>query len=151
MNYILDTNIILAYVRKSALVKIIDEKYAPLSNEHIPIISVVTIGEIKSLGIQSQWGIRKLELLEHLLNKFIVADINVESIIERYAEIDAFSQGKLANKLSNFSARNMGKNDLWIAATSSVLKAKLLTTDKDFEHLDQEFIDLELIEYNTKK
>ena len=85
------------------------------------------------------------------MNKFVVADINVESIIERYAEIDAFSQGKLINKSSNFSARNMGKNDLWIAATSSVLEAKLLTTDNDFEHLNQEYIDLELIDIHTKK
>ncbi len=37
------------------------------------------------------------------------------------------------------SARNMGKNDIWIAATASVLDATLLTTDKDFNHLDGEF------------
>ena len=52
MNYILDTNLILAYVRKSELVKYVDEKYAPLSNQNIPIISVVSIGEIQSLGIR---------------------------------------------------------------------------------------------------
>ena len=149
MNYILDTNLILAYVRKSELVKHVDEKYAPLSKQNIPIISVVSIGEIKSLGIRNQWGMKKFELLEKLLNKFVVADINVESIIERYAEIDAFSQGKLPNRKSNFSSRNMGKNDLWIAATSSVLEVQLLTTDKDFEHLNQEFIDLEIIELPT--
>lgn len=36
----------------------------------------------------------------------------------------------------------MGKNDLWIASTASILNAKLITTDKDFRHLDQEYIDL---------
>jgi len=149
MNYILDTNLILAYVRNSKLVEYVDEKYAPLSNQNIPIISVVSIGEIKSLGIRNQWGIKKFELLEKLLTKFVVADINVESIIECYAEIDAFSQGKLPSRKSNFSSRNMGKNDLWIAATSSVLEVQLLTTDKDFEHLNQEFIDLEIIEIPT--
>jgi len=35
--------------------------------------------------------------------------------------------------------------DCWIAATASVLNIKLLTIDKDFKHLDEEFIDLELI------
>ena len=34
----------------------------------------------------------------------------------------------------------MGDNDIWIAATSSVLKAVLLTTDHDFDHLDGVFL-----------
>jgi predicted nucleic acid-binding protein len=34
----------------------------------------------------------------------------------------------------------MGKNDLWIAATASVLDATLLTTDNDFDHLQNEFL-----------
>jgi len=54
----------------------------------------------------------------------------VKTIIERYAEIDAFSQNKLPKIPLGLSARNMGKNDLWIAATASILEAKLLTTDK---------------------
>ena len=33
------------------------------------------------------------------------------------------------------AARNMGKNDLWIAATASITKTILLTTDNDFDHL----------------
>ena len=38
------------------------------------------------------------------------------------------------------SARNMGKNDLWIAATTHVLDLTILTTDNDFDHLDNVFI-----------
>jgi predicted nucleic acid-binding protein len=34
----------------------------------------------------------------------------------------------------------MGKNDLWIAATSSVLNATLLTTDGDFDHLNGAYL-----------
>ena len=34
----------------------------------------------------------------------------------------------------------MGKNDLWIAATASVFDLTLLTMDKDFEHLNKEFL-----------
>ena len=30
----------------------------------------------------------------------------------------------------------MGKNDIWIAATAHASKATLLSTDKDFDHLD---------------
>jgi len=36
----------------------------------------------------------------------------------------------------------MGKNDRWIAATASVPDMDLLTSDKDFEHLDGAYIRL---------
>lgn len=39
----------------------------------------------------------------------------------------------------------MGKNDIWIAATASVFNLRLITTDKDFDHLDGVYIDLEYI------
>jgi len=147
MEYVLDTNILLTYLRKSRYSIYIDEKYAPLAIENTPILSVVSVGEIQSIAIQNKWGRRKLENLQKLLDKFVVADINVESIITRYAEIDAFSQGKLVGRPLNNTSRNMGKNDLWIAATASVLEIRLLTTDNDFNHLDSEFIDLELITF----
>ncbi|MEM8524718.1 MAG: hypothetical protein AAGG68_08740 [Bacteroidota bacterium] len=45
-----------------------------------------------------------------------------------------------------FTSRNMGKNDMWIAATASIAEAKFFTTDKDFHHLDRTFIDLVYVE-----
>jgi len=142
MNYLLDTNIILAYVRQAEIMQEIDRLYDPFGEERTPAISVVSVGEIKSIAIRNRWGNRKITLLETLLNKFVVADINVVRIIERYAEIDAFSQGKLTNQTTSFTARNMGKNDLWIAATASILDIDLLTSDKDFDHLDGAFLRL---------
>ncbi|MBU6120983.1 PIN domain-containing protein [Hymenobacter siberiensis] len=54
-----------------------------------------------------------------------------------YARIDAYSQGKLELEPlpAGISARNMGKNDLWIAATALYFGVELHTTDKDFDHL----------------
>ena len=89
-----------------------------------------------------------MEELEEFLLKFVVVNINTEAIINCYAEIDAFSQGRLDGRKSNFTARNMGKNDLWIAATASVLDATLLTTDNDFEHLRDEFLTVGKIDLN---
>ena len=57
-------------------------------------------------------------------------NIDTEEVVNRYAEIDVFSQGRLDGRKSNFTARNMGKNDIWIAAMASVLDAMLLRTDK---------------------
>ncbi|MFC6225599.1 type II toxin-antitoxin system VapC family toxin [Hymenobacter artigasi] len=36
---------------------------------------------------------------------------------------------------TGMSARNMGKNDLWIAATALFFELELHTADKDFDHL----------------
>jgi tRNA(fMet)-specific endonuclease VapC len=38
--------------------------------------------------------------------------------------------------------RNMGKNDLWIASLSALLGLKLITTDADFDHLHNIFIEV---------
>ena len=148
MDYILDTNILITYLRRNnQYSKQLDEKYAPLSGENTSIISIVSVGEIKSIAIQNNWGTKRIEKLDLLLSQFIIADIKVDSIVNRYAEIDAFSQGKFKEKKSFFTSRNMGKNDLWIAATASVLNIKLLTTDKDFNHLNNEFVNVECIKF----
>jgi tRNA(fMet)-specific endonuclease VapC len=40
------------------------------------------------------------------------------------------------------TARSMGKNDVWLAATAHVGQFKFVTTDNDFNHLDSTYIDL---------
>lgn len=49
----------------------------------------------------------------------------------------------------NASAIKMGKNDLWIAATAVVENAELITTDKDFIHLDGEFLTVHYVDYDA--
>lgn len=149
MEYLLDTNIVLIYARGNNLTKKIEEELQLLSGDNQLVISVVTVGEIKSLAIKNNWGKSKVAKLSQLLNEFIVADINVEEITERYAEIDAYSQGKLPGKKGKFSSRNMGKNDLWIAATGSVLQVVIVTTDNDFDHLDGEYVKLKKVDINS--
>ncbi len=87
-----------------------------------------------------------MENLERLLKRFLIADINVEAITEKYADIDSFSQGKLLDKKVDFTARNMGKNDLWITATGSVLNLILVTANKDFDHLKEEYLTIKKID-----
>lgn len=145
MNYLLDTNIVLTYIRNSNKSKKIEMDLGLFQGENNLFISVVSIGELKSLAIQNNWGIKKTNTLLELLSQFLITDINVETIIEKYAQIDAFSQGKHKKFLLEGSARNMGKNDLWIAATASVLELELITTDKDFNHLKKNFIKLYLV------
>lgn len=143
MRFLLDTNILLHYLRKSKIAQETDIKHAPLSAGNEPFVSVVSVGELESIALQNKWGEKRLKQLADLLNEVLVADIYIRRIILAYAEIDAYSQNKLTAKPLPMSARNMGKNDLWIAATANVLGAKLLTTDNDFDHLDKLFIDVE--------
>lgn len=140
MIYFFDTNIILLYLRESLIVEFIEEKFNPFDTLSESIVSVVTVAELKSIALQNNWGKPKLQKMEDFLSRCIIADIRTEDIINRYAEIDAFSQGRLDGRVSNFTARNMGKNDIWIAATASILDATLLTTDSDFDHLHEEFL-----------
>ena len=144
--YLLDTNILMFYIRKDSRFGYIDKEYAPFSTVSTSVISVVTEGELKSIALKYQWGLKKMQVVESTLQDFLIADIRVAEIIKRYAEIDAFSDGKLKEKPLGTSARNMGKNDLWIAATASVLGLTLLTTDDDFSHLKDVYLDLEFID-----
>lgn len=146
MNYLLDTNILVIYVRATELTRRIEQDLKLLTGENDLVISVVTVGEIKSIARRNRWGKKKIESLEELLERFLVADINVEAIVEKYAEIDTFSQGKLPNKKVDFTARNMGKNDLWIAATGTVLNLILVTTNGDFDHLNDEYLTVKKID-----
>ncbi len=143
MKYLFDTNILVHYIRSSALSLFIDRQFSPFLEGNFPCISVVTAGEIKSFAIQRKWGQAKLQKLEHFLSEFVLLDINHDLVIERYAEIDAFSQNLLPGRALGLTPRNMGKNDIWIAATASVAEAVLLTTDHDFDHLDKTFLHLE--------
>lgn len=146
MNYLLDTNILVLYLRQSKLADFIDRRFNPLGSENVAILSAVSLGELESLGLQNNWGQKRLLKLEEWMDKLIVTNINTQDVISMYGQIDAFSQGKLKNKPLFNSARNMGKNDLWIAATAAVTQATLLTTDKDFQHLKGIFFEVELLE-----
>ncbi|WP_421947783.1 type II toxin-antitoxin system VapC family toxin [Phaeodactylibacter xiamenensis] len=146
MNYFFDTNAILIYLRDHVQKDWLDKNYDPLGDDNTAMISVVVLGELESLYLRNNWGRRRIESLRIFLRKFLITDINSRDIIRRYGEIDAFSQGKLKEKRLGDSSRNMGKNDLWIAATASVTNSRLISSDKDFNHLKGEYLDLLLIE-----
>lgn len=151
MDYVFDTNIILFYLKDGPTKAFIEETYAPFSVSNTAIISIVTAGEIKALALKNKWGSRRIKVVERILDRLAVVEITYSELLDAYAEIDAFSQGKL--EVPNaFTARNMSKNDLWIAATAHLTQAKLLTADKDFNHLDGEYFEVALIDnLDTKK
>ena len=149
--YILDTNIILGYLRRAPFAEVVESTYAPFVPPNIAAMSVVSLGELISLGYKHKWGNEKKAKLGELLRKIPHVDINTDSIMQMYGEIDAFSQGYHPTKSLSMSARNMGKNDLWIAATTAATNTVLLTADKDFDHLDKVFFSVIKIDPQIKK
>lgn len=142
MIYQFDTNIVIHYLRESEVMHRVEQMFDPFNPTNEIWVCVVSLGELKSIAIQAKWGAKRLRQLESLLDMLNPIDIWAEDILSRYAEIDAFSQNKLPAQPLGLTARNMGKNDLWIAATASILDAQLLTTDFDFDHLNGVFLNV---------
>jgi predicted nucleic acid-binding protein len=139
--YILDTGVLVHYARKSFLYQSIEKEQELTKQDCIPFVSVVTLGEIISFGIQHNWGQPKIQSIKSLLNKLVVLDINSNDnkLLDAYAEIDSYSKNKLPGSSLGRSI-TMGKNDLWIAATAKVSNATLITIDGDFDHLNEKYI-----------
>ncbi len=138
--YLLDTNIVLTLVRGNSLAAFIDAEFGLRSAKIRPMICVVTHGEVRVLAARNEWGDSKLAALENALDNLVTVDINHPDIFDAYVAIDLYSQKHPAG------ARNMGKNDLWIAACAKATGATLLTTDKDFIHLPDSLLLTEYID-----
>ncbi len=144
--YLLDTNVILKCLQSRDFKEDLQQKTKVFDADNQAIISIVTIGELKALAMRNGWGNIKIGLMLNFLQNFIILSINAEDITDKYAEIDTFSQRKHPTLSHNLSARNMGKNDLWIAASAAITQSILLTFDKDFEHLNEFFLELFVFE-----
>lgn len=128
MNLLLDTNILLIYNRDKTLARQIERTYRLFDASNNLAVSVVCIGEIKSILYRAGVGRRCLIRLEENLAQLVKIRIDHQEIIERYVEIEAYSQGKHKRLASDFTSRNMDKNDLWITATASALGLTLVTS-----------------------
>jgi len=148
MDYlILDTCIILHILRGNDIGKRALVFITSTENEPSLIISSVTKGELESLKIQQNWGNKRSSYLNSFLKNITYIDVGHadDELHNSYAMLDAFSKRKITDKSGNLlsgSAHKMGKNDLWIAATAHILNAPLMTTDGDFNHLNNLFIQI---------
>ncbi|SHN35799.1 type II toxin-antitoxin system VapC family toxin [Mucilaginibacter sp. OK098] len=149
MNLLFDTNILI-FLTKNLRSQQIGKAINP--NNQKVYVSIVTVAELKSIALQNSWAPTKSQIMYELLDEVTIIEVN-ESLVNIYTEIDAFSQCKNPAYLdSKFSTpRNMGKNDLWIASTAALLGLKLVTTDNDFNHLHQVFIEVQNIKPETFK
>lgn len=112
MNYFcLDTNILLGLIQTASsrtTRRLL--QYGRLDRTFV--ISVVVVGEIRSIALQNRWGERKQQLLQTYLDSFAIIPLEHENILDLYVQIDAFSQNRHPNVSLEMTPRNMGKNDL---------------------------------------
>ena len=127
--YLLDTGVLLTLVRGQTLGRSIDQQFGLRAAKQRPFVCIVTHGEIWVLARRNDWGPQKCAALQTMLDNLVAVDISHSAVIEAYIELD------LLSRAHPDGARNMGKNDLWIAAAAKATGAMLLTLDQDFAHL----------------
>ena len=124
-HYLLDTNILLAYVRGGNLGEYVEREYALSASPFRPFVCVVSIGEIKALAARRAWGEKRLARLSKLVEELTWVELGDPEVLEAYVDV--------------VNARPRGwtirDNDRWVAAVARATGARLLTTDTDFDYL----------------
>lgn len=135
--YILDTSILLHYIRQSPLSARIENELQLMSQDVVPLVAAVSIGEIEGFVQRRNWGDKKINILKKLLSRILVVDIagQDEKLMRAYATLNNYSQNWLPDKPLGRSV-SIGQNDLWIAAVARVANAELITADGDFDHFN---------------
>ena len=134
--YLLDTNILVHLIRGDAVGEHLRNHYKLLMQQPTPILSFVSLAELRSLALQWGWARPRLEQLAFYASHFATAPLETPEMLDAFALLDSWSERH---------GRSLGKNDPWIAAATYVQGATLLTTDADFEPFDPLFFPVERI------
>lgn len=124
---VLDTNVIIHVTRETPHGRLLLEEEGLRSRVDRPLISVVSVGEVLAFSLRNGWQKKKLDRMNELLSELVEVDIS-PAITRRWAELDTFAKKH---------GRAIADNDLWIAASAVIADATLITTDNDFEPLQE--------------
>lgn len=141
--YLLDTGILLHWVRGSKLATVVDGQFQLRAANFRPLICEVSLGEMEAFARTEKWGEQKRAKLKELKKELISVDISDARVIDAYADLSSLAKAK------GWSIFH-GKNDLWVGAATRVTGATLLTADKDFLPLrDEKHLDVILLDAMT--
>ncbi len=133
-SYVLDTSALLILLRGKDLGDQIDREFGLRASPHLHTLSIVTHEELRVLADRNGWAGARAEALAKALREFVTVDVSGSGIVEAYRQIEQINAGMPAGH------QNMGKNDVWIAATALITGLPLITTDTDFNHLNGKII-----------
>ena len=139
-SYVLDTSALLNLIRGKELGQQIDQAFGLRSAMHRHVVSIVTHGELRALAQRNSWGNEKLGVLDTALANVITLNIDSDPLVQAYVRVEE------ACRTFPGGEQKMGHNDMWIAATSLLTGFPLITTDKDFNHLNGRLIQVHWID-----
>lgn len=149
-SFILDTGMLLGLTRGAQWAKRAFDRLRLHDPETTVFTSVICHGEMLALAEKCGWGEPKRRELDSVLNRLPRLDVSKRDILKAYAMVDAWTHGKPVAAPEDAPpprpARSMTQNDLWIAATAHASRAVLVTTDRDFDHLEGVWLRRELVD-----
>ena len=127
MKYVLDSNILIHYARNSYVWEYVKQNYLNANLKGNSFLSFAARAETISFSKAHNWGKIKNDRLKSILQQSRIIESNFKNLTEAYVNIDLYSQNKhkILNLPKPFTARNIGKNDLWIASTAHILQLPL--------------------------
>ncbi len=143
-SYVLDTNILLALIRGKDLGESIDSAYGLRANLQRHVVSIASQAELLVLADRRKWAAAKRDAVNFMFQNLVVLPIDGQALLDAYVEVAR------ADMAWQEGSRNMGKNDIWIAATAVSSGLPLLTTDKDFSFLNGNLIQVLWIDPDQK-
>ncbi len=88
------------------------------------------------LASRRQWADQKLGALTLALQELVTINVDSSAMIDAYVRVEESCRSAPGGE------RKMGQNDMWIAATALHVDIPLITTDKDFDHLNGRLIEV---------
>ena len=151
--FLLDTNLLLGFVRQAPWAIQARAEFNLADPDVMVYTSVICQGEILALAEKNGWGSTRRTRLDKVLDEVPTLGIGNRRILEAYARIDAWTHGNPVNSPRNAppprQAVPMKQNDIWVAATAHASGSALLSTDKDFAHLDDVWFDFTWIDQSV--
>lgn len=137
---LLDTSVLVHLARRTATGLQIEADHHLAKRSDRPLFSTITEGEITGLARFRGWNPTKLALLASLLGNLVRVEAGLPEVVDAYADLYGINRRQ---------GLNLGLNDLWIAATARATKARLLTCDRDFQRIPNQWIDCLWIDPKT--
>ena len=134
--FLLDTNLLLGFIREAPWAIHARAEFNLGNREAMVFTSVICRGEILALAEKNGWGSERRTRLGQVLNEVSTLDIGRQAILEAYARTHGKPVASPGSAPPPKPAVSMKQNDLRIAATAHASQAALLSTDRDFQHLD---------------
>lgn len=153
MKFLLDTGMLVGFVRKAPWYLWAKSEFNLGGPEATVFTSVICQGEILALAEKLDWGTNRKNDLKKIMSDFSALDIGKQPVLNAYAMIDAWTRGcdTHPDQLPPpKSVLPMAQNDLWIAATAYESKATLISTDKGFNRLKDVWIDFVYVDQKMR-